>query len=104
MGEKWEEFKDEYLNLLTNPLERELILFISSLTDEIIAAAKTYDPARITHYVTELATRFHKFYAECRVKNDDKALTLARLSLTKACGITIKNVLTLLKITAPEKM
>lgn len=103
-GISLEEFKDEYLNLLTNPLERELILFISSLTDEIIAAAKTYDPARITHYVTELATRFHKFYAECRVKNDDKALTLARLSLTKACGITIKNVLTLLKITAPEKM
>lgn len=103
-GIRADELKPEYLSLLSAPEERELILYLSSLTDEIIASAKTYDPARITHYVTELATRFHKFYAACRVKSDDRALTLARLSLTKACGITIKNVLTLLNITAPEKM
>ncbi|MBR5923300.1 MAG: arginine--tRNA ligase [Clostridia bacterium] len=92
------------LLLLTAPEERELILYLSSLTDEIISAAKTYDPARITHYVTELATRFHKFYAACRVKTEDKELTNARLLLTTATGIAIRNVLKLLKITAPEKM
>ena len=89
---------------LTAPEERELILYLSSLTDEIISAAKTYDPARITHYVTELATRFHKFYAACRVKTEDRDLTLARLALTNASGIAIKNVLTMLKVEAPEKM
>ena len=94
----------KYLDRLNSPEERELILYLSSLTDEIIAAAKTYDPARITHYSTELATRFHKFYAACRVNGDDKELTLARLALTRATGIAIKNVLTLLGITAPEKM
>lgn len=89
---------------LTAPEERELIIHISALTDEIIVAAKAYDPARLTHYVNELATKFHKFYAACRVKGEDEALTQARLNLCFATGIVIKNVLDMMKISAPEKM
>lgn len=92
------------LMLLTAPEERELILHIAALTDEIIASAKAYDPAKITHYVQELATKFHKFYSACRVKGDDESLTQARLSLCSATAVTIKNVLNLMKIDAPEKM
>ena len=92
------------LELLNAPEERELIIHISALTDEIIQSAKTYDPARLTHYVNELATKFHKFYAVCRVKGEDEALTQARLNLCYATGVVIKNVLDMLKITAPEKM
>ena len=92
------------LELLNAPEERELIIHISALTDEIIQSAKTYDPARLTHYVNELATKFHKFYAVCRVKGEDEALTQARLNLCDATGVVIKNVLDMLKITAPEKM
>lgn len=94
----------EELCKLTAPEERELIIHISALTDEIVVAAKSYDPARLTHYVNELATKFHKFYAACRVKGDDEALTQARLNLCYATGIVIKNVLDMMKITAPEKM
>ncbi len=92
------------LSKLTAPEEKELILHIAALTHEIIASAKAYDPAKITHYVEELATKFHKFYSACRVKGEDEALMQARLNLCKACSIAIKNVLTLLKINAPEKM
>ncbi len=92
------------LMLLTAPDERELILHIAALTDEIIASAKAYDPAKITHYVEELATKFHKFYSSCRVKGDDEKLTQARLSLCAVTAVTIKNVLNLMKIDAPEKM
>ncbi len=92
------------LMLLTAPDERELILHIAALTDEIVSSAKAYDPAKITHYVQELATKFHKFYASCRVKGDDEKLTQARLSLCAATAVTIKNVLNLMKIDAPEKM
>ncbi len=92
------------LMLLTAPEERELILHIAALTDEIVASAKAYDPAKITHYVQELATKFHKFYSSCRVKGEDEKLTQARLSLCEATAITIKNVLSLMKIDAPEKM
>lgn len=94
----------ESLKLLKLPEERELILHIAALTDEIIASAKAYDPAKITHYALELATKFHKFYSACRVKGEDEALMQARLSLCSATGTVIKNVLTLMKITAPEKM
>ena len=89
---------------LTAIEEKELILHISALTDEIISSAKAYDPAKITHYVEELATKFHKFYSACRVKGEDEALMQARLNLCKATGTVIKNVLTLMKIDAPEKM
>jgi arginyl-tRNA synthetase len=90
--------------LLTAPEEKELILHIAALTNEIVASAKAYDPAKITHYVQELATKFHKFYAACRVKGIDEELMQARLSLCSATATVIKNVLTLLKIDAPEKM
>ena len=94
----------EELCKLTAPEERELIIHISALTDEIVQSAKSYDPARLTHYVNELATKFHKFYAACRVKGEDEALTQARLNLCYATGIVIKNVLDMMKISAPEKM
>ena len=94
----------EELCVLNAPEERELIIHISALTDEIIQSAKSYDPAHLTHYVNELATKFHKFYAACRVKGDDEVLTQARLNLCYATGIVIKNVLDMMKISAPEKM
>jgi arginyl-tRNA synthetase len=96
--------KTAELNKLTAPEEKELILHIAGLTGEIIASAKAYDPAKITHYVEELATKFHKFYSACRVKGEDEALMMARLNLCSATATVIKNVLDLLKIEAPEKM
>lgn len=89
---------------LKAPEERELILHIASLTDEIINSAKAYDPAKITHYVEELATKFHKFYSACRVKGEDETIMQARLNLCFATATVIKNMLTLMKIDAPEKM
>ncbi|MBR7132688.1 MAG: arginine--tRNA ligase [Clostridia bacterium] len=95
--------KDALLKL-TAPEERELIIHLAALTDEIVLSAKAYDPARITHYVQEVATKFHKFYAACRVKGEYETLVKARLSLCSATATVIKNVLTLMKIDAPEKM
>lgn len=95
---------DDELLLLSSDEEKELIRHLSSLTDEIISAAKSYDPAKITHYVVELATLFHKFYNAQRVMTEDKALMNARLYLCTAVKDTIKNILTMLKITTPEVM
>ncbi|MGN1122988.1 MAG: arginine--tRNA ligase [Eubacterium sp.] len=95
---------DEELLLLASPEEKELIRHLSSLTGEIISAAKSYDPAKITHYVVELATLFHKFYNAHRVMVDDEGLMQARLYLCRAVKDTIKNILTMLKITAPSVM
>ncbi len=94
----------EEFSLLNAPEERELILHLSAMTDELISAAKGYDPAKMTHYVVELATKFHKFYNACRVKGEEESLLQARLSLCKATATAIENILSMLKITAPESM
>lgn len=96
---------DDELALLNSKEEKDLIRHLSLLTDEIVSAAKSYDPAKITHYVIELATLFHKFYNAQRVMLDDnEGLMQARLFLCNAVKDTIYNILTMLKITAPEVM
>lgn len=98
------ECTDEEFALLIAPEERELINHLADYTNEVISAAKGYDPTKVTRYVFQLATLFHKFYNACRVKGEDESLTQARLSLCIAVKTVIKNVLTMLKITAPESM
>ena len=98
------ECTDEELALLSAPEEKELINHLAGYTNEIIAAAKDYDPTKVTRYVLQLAALFHKFYNACRVKGDNESLTQARLNLCIAAKIVIKNVLTMLKINAPESM
>ena len=93
------------LTLLDNPREIELIRHIASLPHEIELAAKSYDPAKMTKYAIDLATLFHRFYDACSVKNaETEELRSARILLCKAVLQTLRNVLTLLNITQPEKM
>lgn len=95
---------DEELEMLREPEERELICHLAGLTNEIVNSAKNYDPAKITRYVVDLATLFHKFYNACRVKCDDESLMQARLYLCVCVKETIKNILEMLRITVPESM
>ena len=94
----------EELSMLNTAEERMLIKHIASLTGEIESAARSYDSARITRYVYDLATLFHKFYNACRVKVDDEPLMQARLNLCIATASVIKVVLSMLKIDAPTSM
>lgn len=95
---------DEELSLLVAPEERELINHLAGYTSEIISAAKDYDPTKITRYVTQLATLFHKFYNACRVKGEADELVQARLALCICVKSVIKNVLTMFNISCPESM
>ncbi|WP_407383107.1 arginine--tRNA ligase [Ruminococcus sp.] len=95
---------EDELCLLGAPEEVELIHLLSSFDSEIIAAARDYDPTKITRYVTNVATCFHKFYNACRVKCSDEKLMQARLSLCIAAKTVIKNVLEMFCITCPDRM
>jgi len=95
--------KDE-LALLSLPEERELIDLLAAMTKTVENAAAAYDPAKLTHYAVDVAAQFHKFYNNCRIKGVKQGLMQARLSLCNAAGCVIKNVLTALKISAPESM
>ena len=94
----------EELALLNKPEEIELLRHIASYTDEIVAAAKGYDPARITRYVITLANLFHSFYNACRIGGEEDSLAHARLQLCAAVLTVIRNVLRMFNITAPERM
>ena len=94
----------EELMLLSSPEEKDLISHLASLTGLIILAANTYDPAKITHYAGELATKFHRFYNAQRVMTDDESVMQARIFLCNCVRNTMKNVLSMLKIQAPESM
>ena len=92
------------LMLLTSVEEKDLITHLASLTGVIILAANSYDPAKITHYAGELATKFHRFYNAQRVMTDDESVMQARIHLCNCVRNTMKNVLSMLKIQAPESM
>ena len=98
------ECTNDELCMLSTDEEKALIRHIAALTGEIEAAAKSYDSARITRYVLELATLFHKFYNSCRVKGVEEPLMQARIALCNATASVIRVVLSMLKIDAPEAM
>lgn len=89
---------------LQEPAELDLLKKLSDLPGEVESAAKALEPARMTRYVMDLAAAFHTFYTACRVKVEDADLMNARLKLIDATRIVLKGVLTMLKISAPEKM
>ena len=92
------------LKLLKESEELELINHIAAFSEEIETAAKEYDPTKITRYVTQTATLFHKFYNACRVKVEDESLMQARLNLCLAVKTVIKNILDMFNIECPESM
>ncbi len=94
----------EELLLLTSDEETDLISHLGALTGVIVNAASTYDPAKITHYATDLATKFHRFYNAQRVMVDDESLCHARIFLCNCVKNTMKNILSMLCIDAPESM
>lgn len=92
------------VSLLSSPEEIELIRLMAKLPGEMLEAAKQYDPARITRYSLDLAASFHKFYNAHRIKGSEPELLNARLNLANCVRIVLKNVLSVLKINAPESM
>ena len=89
---------------LTDPTERELIKQLAALPEEIRLAARDYDPSRINKYVTELAARFHRFYTSCRIKGAEPGVLEARLLLADCVRRVIAISLSIIGVTAPEKM
>ena len=92
------------LTLLSCNEELGLMKNLAEYPDEIRIAAQTLEPSRLTRYVLDTAALFHSFYNACRVRGEEQGLMKARLLLVDSTRIVIRNVLSILKITAPEKM
>jgi arginyl-tRNA synthetase len=98
----------EYSGVDLTPLvedeEFTLIKNILGFSEVIEKSALAKEVHRISHYLHDLVALFHGYYSRHRVVTDDKALTLARLFLLHCLRITIRNGLTVMGISAPEKM
>lgn len=95
---------DVDLSLLNTPEERELIRCAALFPEEIRLSARDYDPSRINKYLTDLAGQFHKFYTVCRIRGAEEGVLNARLVLADAVRKVIELALSVIGISAPDKM
>jgi hypothetical protein len=100
---------DVDLSLLVHPMEAALSRKLSEFPELVASCARDRAPFRITHFVEELASAFHGFYANCQVLSSegrpvDDALSHARLAACDAVRINLEVALKLIGVSAPEVM
>jgi len=101
---KAESGKADY-RLLVHEKELDLIRELNKFPELIEEVAKSYDVHKFPYYAIRIADKFHSFYNDCRVINEENPeLTAARLELAKAVKIVLGEVLGILGVSAPEKM
>lgn len=96
------------LSLLTHDREGDLIRTLGEFPAVVAEAAQLREPHRIARYAEELAASFHRFYDQCQVlpKAGEEAQSVhsARFALADAARTTLANALTMVGVTAPERM
>jgi len=94
---------NEFFNLKSDKTF-ELIQLLANYSDVIKQAAINRAPHKVTNYINALASTFHSFYNDQYVLTDDKIKTLELLSLLKATKTVLKDALSLVGVSAPDKM
>ena len=94
----------EALGVLQAEEERLLLRKIADFPEEVRLSAKHMEPHKLAIYAHDLAGLFHSFYNNCKVIGSEPQVMEARLGLVVATKITLKNILTMLGVHAPERM
>jgi arginyl-tRNA synthetase len=92
------------LSVLTSERELTLAQRIGEFPEIIAEAARELSPHSVTFYLRSLAADFHSYYNAERILVPDEQLQLGRLALCAAVRQTLANGLSLLGVSAPEKM
>lgn len=98
------ESSTEHLNLLVDEHEQNLLKALHNFEEKILYSAENLETNIICNYLEELAAAYHRFHRFCRILGSEKKLAEARLALAVAARIVIKNGLSILGVTAPERM
>ena len=97
--------KVKCFNGLTHPLEREIIVYLSTFPNTLLNISHSYNPNIITLYLTNLAKLFHAYYEQVKlIDNSNPELTQQRMKLIQAIKTVIANGLRLMNITPVDKM
>ncbi|MCB9537098.1 MAG: arginine--tRNA ligase [Myxococcales bacterium] len=89
---------------LEAPEERDLLLHLLDFGAAVHGAWENGRPSDVAHYLYQLATRYHRFYAKCPILKAEGALQASRLSLNALTQRTLTTGLDLLGIDAPTRM
>ena len=95
--------KGDY-KLLTEPVEVDLIKKLGEYPEMLETAAKERAVQQVAHYVYDLAGLFHSAYNQCRILGVSEELQQARLAMVMAVGHVVRHALSILGVSAPEKM
>ena len=95
---------DADLAPLDTPAAQALMLLLARYPDMLGAAASDFAPHDVTFYLRELAASYHSYYDAERILVDDEALRTARLALVAATAQVLHNGLSVLGVSAPNKM
>ncbi len=95
--------KGDY-KLLTEPVEVDLIKKLGEYPEMLATAAKERAVQQVAHYVYDLAGLFHSAYNQCRILGVNEDLQQARLTMVMAVGHVVRHALSILGVSAPEKM
>ncbi len=95
---------DPILHTLTGKAEIALAKALLMFPDMLESAARTFEPHRVPTYLHDVSTLFHRFYHDHRVVTDDRSVTSARLALCLCTRTVLANGLSILGVSAPERM
>ncbi len=90
--------------LLTEDIERNLVAALLDFPRTVAAAATEREPQRLASYLLDTARLVHNWYHKVRVLEAPEGVREARLALTRACGIVLRNGLSILGLAAPDRM
>jgi arginyl-tRNA synthetase len=90
--------------LLTAPEEIDLLKQLSQFPALVSGSARSQEPHRVAVYLMELVGQFHGYYNKHRVITEDECLSRTRLHLITCIKTVLRNGLSLLGVSAPEKM
>ena len=96
--------KNADFSTITNEKAIDLLKKVAEFEPTIESAAESRAPHRLTNYIQDLASAFHKFYNAEKVLSDDIEKTKAHVALIEAVKITLHNALALVGVSAPESM
>ena len=92
------------LSKLTHEAEIKLIQQLLRFPETVRSACERHEPQLLADFLREIAAAFHIFYHECRILGEEEGIMQARFKLAEVTKNAMKNGLTILGISAPEKM
>ena len=94
------------LSVLVHERELDVLRALAGLPDSVLIAMRARAPHQVTAWARELAAAFHRFWHDCPILRDDvgEDLRQARLWLVEAARVGLAVALTILGVSAPERL